>query len=369
MSAEARNKYVVFEGMRGLAALTVVTYHVNGAFGASRWLPSAYLAVDLFFVLSGFVLAHAYEHRFAAGMTAWHFMRLRLIRLYPLYALALLYYLLSMAASGLGGTDISARIATVAAALPANLLFLPMLGDGAGQEASLFPLNVPAWSLFFELFVNALFVIFWHRLTIRTLMAVIGTAAAALLICAWHYGTLELGWNQETIGVGFARVLYGFPLGVLLFRLRNSIPRLLASPAPALLGTIILMIPAFAEVHLSAAYSFIAVTLLAPALVALGARASVKSALVTKFCLILGKASYGIYVFHSVVIFVFVKICRLLMGGYFEQYGGICAVIYLLSLLAGALVLDKYFDMPVRHWLTSRLRVPSLGDAARPRHP
>ena len=57
--------------------MAVVTYHVDLDFGEPRWFPSAYLAVDLFFVLSGFVLAHAYEHRFASGMTTWQFMLLR----------------------------------------------------------------------------------------------------------------------------------------------------------------------------------------------------------------------------------------------------------------------------------------------------
>ncbi len=47
------------------------------------------LAVDLFFALSGFVLAHAYEQKFERGMTAFDFMKIRFIRLYPLYILAL----------------------------------------------------------------------------------------------------------------------------------------------------------------------------------------------------------------------------------------------------------------------------------------
>jgi peptidoglycan/LPS O-acetylase OafA/YrhL len=77
-------KYEVLDGMRGVAAIAVVMFHAASFFGALR-PPSAYLAVDFFFALSGFVLGYAYDRRLAGGMSAVNFMLRRLIRLYPLY--------------------------------------------------------------------------------------------------------------------------------------------------------------------------------------------------------------------------------------------------------------------------------------------
>jgi len=79
------DRFEALDGLRGVAALSVVAAHVYFLFGYA--FPSIDLAVDFFFALSGFVLAHAYGERLRGGMGAGRFMLLRLIRLYPLYIL------------------------------------------------------------------------------------------------------------------------------------------------------------------------------------------------------------------------------------------------------------------------------------------
>ncbi len=83
-AAERSIKFTVLDGLRGVAALCVVQTHTQDLLLGDT-LPTAYLAVDLFFLLSGFVLAHAYEERLRQGMTLHRFMLARLVRLYPLY--------------------------------------------------------------------------------------------------------------------------------------------------------------------------------------------------------------------------------------------------------------------------------------------
>lgn len=68
------------DALRGIAAIGVVIFHMQLAFNPIR-APGGYLAVDLFFIMSGVVLSHAYEGRFRAGMGTVEFMRVRLIRL------------------------------------------------------------------------------------------------------------------------------------------------------------------------------------------------------------------------------------------------------------------------------------------------
>jgi peptidoglycan/LPS O-acetylase OafA/YrhL len=99
--AESKRTFVTLDGLRGIAALAIVARHAPVLFNSvSIYVQSdigkptalffeSYLAVDFFVALSGFVLAHAYGQRLRGGMPASEFMTVRLIRLYPLYLLAL----------------------------------------------------------------------------------------------------------------------------------------------------------------------------------------------------------------------------------------------------------------------------------------
>jgi peptidoglycan/LPS O-acetylase OafA/YrhL len=83
-----KSRFGTLDGLRGVAVMVVVLYHAGIIFGA--WISRfGYLAVDLFFALSGFVLSHAYDNRFVGGMRVAEFLYLRVVRLYPLYFLGL----------------------------------------------------------------------------------------------------------------------------------------------------------------------------------------------------------------------------------------------------------------------------------------
>jgi peptidoglycan/LPS O-acetylase OafA/YrhL len=127
-------------------------------------MKNAYFAVDLFFALSGFVIAKAYGMRIAAGMSFGHFAILRIKRLYPMFAVGLgLGAVALLMKSSFGQSDFS--VAKTFASVLVNAFYLPFLfpgavsiGDGVIKGAS-FPSNGPAWTLFFEFYVNLAF--FW----------------------------------------------------------------------------------------------------------------------------------------------------------------------------------------------------------------
>jgi peptidoglycan/LPS O-acetylase OafA/YrhL len=214
--AVVASPYPVFHSLnllRGLAALAVVLFHASPIFGR-QMAPSGYLAVDLFFIMSGFVIAHVYDPRFAAGLTAHSFILARMARFWPLFALGTVlgagWILLENLIAPPAAFSISETL--VIGAL--GLLYIPRIAGG-----DLFPLNVPAWSLFFELIVNAAFAMFFAASKTRWLAAVIVVAGAVIagLAMADRFDAQSWGWG---------RACFGFALGVFLYRTGWTVPTL-----------------------------------------------------------------------------------------------------------------------------------------------
>ena len=158
----ATQRYDTLDALRGLAALAVMLDHFTQHYGGLRLFPSSPLAVDLFFCLSGFVIAHAYQQRIADGLSFWGFMRLRLLRLYPAWLMGCGIGAISLVGLMVAGLTTLAPEQAVAASI-LNLLNLPYVGVHVTQifaariPADIFPLNDPGWSLFFEYCVNMVF--------------------------------------------------------------------------------------------------------------------------------------------------------------------------------------------------------------------
>jgi peptidoglycan/LPS O-acetylase OafA/YrhL len=186
-----------------------MAFHLTG-FGLPK---SGFLAVDVFFMLSGFVLAGAYEDRLRAGLTVRAFIAERLVRLYPLFLL------------GVTGGLLLALPASPGAAMRewlANLVFLAPPPTGGGNA---FWLDPPMWSLSLEMGVNALFAVVAWRLSTRALALVVAAAAAVLTLGVLLAGDGNIGGTGDvaTLGFGHARVMFGFPLGWLAWRLRHRL--------------------------------------------------------------------------------------------------------------------------------------------------
>lgn len=93
--ADSKPHYAILDGLRGVAALTVIWYHVFEGFATSpldQKFNHGYLAVDFFFILSGFVVGYAYDDRWAGrraggGMRMRDFLKRRIVRLHPMVVL------------------------------------------------------------------------------------------------------------------------------------------------------------------------------------------------------------------------------------------------------------------------------------------
>ena len=195
--------------LRGIAALCIVAFHALMLVTQDFGIGKAYLAVDFFFVLSGYLMARTYEHRFAAGMGLRAFMRVRLARLYPF-----------MLAGGLIGVLFLRQVMPdhwmQAAAF--NLLLLPVL---FGHLA--FPLNVASWSIFFELLANALHPLALARMRKGALIALLALLGAMLVKLAMTRD-IDVGGSPDTLLAAVPRVLFSYILGILLWRQWGDAP-------------------------------------------------------------------------------------------------------------------------------------------------
>ena len=214
-------RYFALDGLRGLAALYVLFFHVTwlNHFSQSTLVRNGYLAVDLFFVLSGFIMAASYGQRlnsFSDGLT---FLRRRFFRVYPMHAFVLLAMTalecLKVVAWTAGGPVDQAPFSQGYGAgyLALNALFVQ--GFGFADRTSW---NVPSWSVSAEFLAYILFAVltivgfFRHRalIFIAALAAFAGYAALS-----YSFETLDL-----TYRFGIFRCLAGFAIGVAVFELK-----------------------------------------------------------------------------------------------------------------------------------------------------
>lgn len=199
---------MALDGLRGVAALAVLALHLPPL---DRFVPHAYLAVDLFFMMSGFVIAHAYERRLLDGWSVTAFVRTRVIRLWPLYLLGTAIGAAVFAGVASGPDGWAALGLLVAAAV----LMIPL---PLGADVQIFNLNRPAWSLFFEMIANLLYAIFARKLTDRVLTMLIALGAIAIGVTFLPADSGSLGHHGDSLAEGAARILFAFPVGVLLHR-------------------------------------------------------------------------------------------------------------------------------------------------------
>ena len=204
-------RYLAMDGLRGIAAGTVLAHHIGIASGHPIPFTHGYLAVDLFFMLSGFVIGAAYEHKMREARCAVCFMlKTRLLRLYPMMVLGTLFGLLVV--------EIHVRpmpSVPIWLALLRQLTFWPTLTP----HSELFLLDGVEWSLMLELGTNLLHAAVLRWLSLRVLGAIIFISLAAVIGLGHHYGSLGTGWGADNIWGGVARVAFSYTVGLTIFRL------------------------------------------------------------------------------------------------------------------------------------------------------
>lgn len=346
---QSSGRFVGLDGLRGVAAIFVLSTHVAGE-SLFRHFPASYLAVDFFFVLSGFVLAHAYLDALQVGLTPLAFMRARLLRLYPLYCLGMLLGAFAYALRSLWLNEFDAERFLASSVF--GLLFAPTPPELSVRPTHAYPLNIPAWSLFFELFINFAFAVLAAHLTRLRLMVLLAVSATALVADALFFHSLQIGFSPETFFGGFARVTFAFFCGVALHGLwkRGRFDRL---RAPVWLS-VALLVALFAIPSTNRELRDPLLALLAlPFIVALASVSEANGA-VAQACLLLGGASYAFYVLHEPLV-QFIQLAGLATSGIEFRPTSVQTIAIAATVLIVALMASAWFDAPVRRWLTRRV--------------
>ncbi len=337
------------EGLRGLAAIAVALTHL-GLFWR-HIVCHGYLAVDLFFLISGVVLGHAYEARLVAGWRPTQFRAARVQRLAPLYLLGALWggaCAFVLARYGVGQSHVGLKLLLA-------LSFAPLL-FGAGP---IYPLNAPSWSLFDEFVVNLIFGFAAPALTERRLNIALAVAFCALCVATFVAGNFPAigGAEGSDWPGGILRAAFSFPLGLLLHRWhvagRLPKPRFSAWLAPALVfGSFFVPV----ETPL---YDLALVGLLFPGLIVVALANEPRGKMPIRLFDLAGLISYPLYVLHW-------PLAQLLRAGTANSVGLGAGLGFLAAGLPLAYLAARFFDTPVRAWLRRRqaARPPKCGEAA-----
>ncbi|RZJ78893.1 MAG: acyltransferase [Flavobacterium sp.] len=363
-SLATKPHYPILDGLRGIAAIIVVTFHLAEPLGTGHLdivVNHGYLAVDFFFLLSGFVMGYAYDDRWNK-MSVANFFKRRIIRLQPMVVLGM-----TLGAIGFYFTDstIWPLIHTVpiwkmllVMLIGYTILPIPLSMDIRGWQ-EMHPLNSVGWSLFFEYIANILYAVWIRKFSKRALTILVLIAAVALAHLAITNGDLSGGWtlNVEQVRIGLTRTMFPFFAGLLLSRIAKPTRIKNAFLWCSLLIAIVLYMPCIGGAHhlwMNGIYESVCVIIIFPLIVYLGASGLIQGQREQKICKFLGDLSYPLYLVHYPIVYFYVAWISNNKGITILQ-----ASPYALLILVSAIILAhlslKWYDEPVRKWLQKKL--------------
>ena len=372
--SDTKPHYELLDGLRGVAALLVVFYHIfEGLSFAAGGTPittinHGYLAVDFFFILSGFVIGYAYDDRLGKTMTIGNFFKRRLIRLHPMIVMGVILGTIAFFIQGSVQWD-GKHVATSAVMLSmlCAMFFIPAL-PGIRYEVrgngEMFPLNGPSWSLFFEYIGNILYAIFIHRLSTKklTLLVIllgIGLASFTLFNLS-GYDMIGVGWTLDNINFigGLLRMLFPFSLGMLLsrkfkpFRIKGAF--WICSATLLILFCVPYIQADNVPISINGLFEAICIILIFPILLWIGASGKTTDKHSTQICKSLGDISYPLYAVHYPIMYLFYAWLIDNSLYTFVEIWPVAIIVYV-SCIALAYLCLKLYDEPVRKWLSKTI--------------
>ena len=368
--SDSKPHYALLDGLRGVAAMLVVWYHVFEGFQFAGNKPvidfinHGYLTVDFFFMLSGFVIGYAYDDRWGKSLTMSGFFCRRLIRLHPMVMLGALIGAISFLLTSMerwDGTH-STLLLTLIALVCSWLMIpaLPGMQRDVRGNGEMFPLNGPCWSLFFEYIGNILYALIIRRLSTRALAWL-----TALLCCAltWFavtnqsgYGSIGVGWTVDTTNLlgGTLRMLCPFTIGMLMSRVFKPIKNVRGAFWICTIILLVLFHVPFIDggtpMSLNGIFEVACIICIFPIIVWLGASGTTTDNTSRRICRFLGDISFPLYIVHYPLMYAFYMWLMKTRLYTFSETWPIAISTMACSVCIAWLSL-RFYDEPVRKWL------------------
>ncbi len=367
--SQSKPHYAILDGLRGVAAITVVFFHIFEIFSngdhTKQIINHGYLAVDFFFMLSGYVISYAYDSRWKT-MTLKNFFIRRLVRLQPMIIIgsligAALFYFQHSEALGWGGiseTPVWKLILVMVIGMTVIPVGKPLDIRGWGE---MHPLNGPSWSLFYEYIANVVYALVLRRLSKIALIILMVIAAGFTIQYAFTNpnGDFIGGWSIDDLTqlrIGFTRLTFPFLAGIVLAKTARLKFTKKAFLTTSLLLVILLAFPRLGgnDAHWqNALYECFALIIMFPLIIWLGAGGKITGEKANKFCKFLGDISYPLYITHYPIAYTYyawVVNDKHSLGESWVQ--GLFTVF--ISIVF-AYISMKLYDVPVRKWLSKKL--------------
>lgn len=291
------HRFHALDGLRGICAIAVMLYHTL-RYAPGTPVAHGYLSVDVFFILSGFVLAYAFGDKLAEGMGPSAFARMRFRRFGPIVLVGSILGAVGIIVEAWFGYMPNLQLYVVLLLTLANFLLIPFFGTGRDNA---FPLNGPMWSLFAEIWVNIGFAWIARWLSMRMLIAIIAIGWMFLFIHILETGACDFGASRQSVLFAIPRAIPSFACGVLIFRLWRAgvlvkLPRV--NPLFVFgLWAVVSIMPVF---RFNGIFDIVQVIVVAPVMIILLACCEQKT---PAWAVWLGKISYPLYATHVVIIF------------------------------------------------------------------
>lgn len=375
ISTPKKPHYIILDGLRGVAAIMVVFFHVfegfSGGDHTKQIINHGYLAVDFFFMLSGYVIAYAYDSRWHA-MTLKDFFIRRLVRLQPMIIMgsivgAALFYFQHSEGLGWGGIQATPLWKVILVMLIGMTVFPVGKGLDIRGWNEMHPLNGPTWSLFFEYIANIAYALVLRKVSKFVLFILVALAGMWTIHYAFTNpnGDMIGGWSIDDptqLKIGFIRLTFPFLMGLFLARMVK-----LRFTKNAFLTTSLLLVLLFSFPRLggydahwqNALYECIVVMVMFPIVLLLGAGGTVTGKRSTQFCKFLGDISYPIYITHFPLVYVYMAWTTNGNHSIHETESIIYGLLTVLIAIVSAYALMKLYDIPVRKWLGSKIQLIS----------
>jgi peptidoglycan/LPS O-acetylase OafA/YrhL len=341
--------YPILDGLRGTAALLVVAFHLLEAYFpvmANHPMHHGYLAVDFFYLLSGFVVGYAYDDRWER-MSIKKFFTIRLVRLHPLVILGTLIgavaFWFDPYTNGAQHTSIFKLIAVTLI----SFTLLPAPDVRGWNETH--PLDGPCWSLLQEYIANIIYALAGRKMTKTILWIIVCISGIVLTVVASWHGDVATGWGLDTFWIATVRMMFPFFAGLLLFRTGKLIRIPMAFTICSLLLVVMFFLP---TLKYNGIYEAACIILVFPLVVAAGAGGQIKGRWAT-LCKFFGDISYPLYILHYPFIYIYTAWIYVKKPAPPQIIPVACGLFVFFVLLAYTSL--KLYDEPVRAWLKKKL--------------